>query len=216
VIKVLLILLCAAGGAFYWTKSTEGPALQSGAKPAAPSGWPPVLGAPYPDLELIDQTGARVRLSSFRGRVIVVEPIGMSCPACQAFSGAHRVGAFGGVVPQRDLRSFEEYVSAGGGGPLFRNESVVFVQLLLFDLAMGVPTAADAAKWAAHFGFRRERHQLVLAGSAALQGKAGYDMVPGFQLVDRDFKLVVDSTGHRPRQDLYRDLIPSLARMLRR
>ena len=53
--------------------------------------WPPRLGEPYPDLTLIDQTGQPVRLSSFKGSVILIEPVGMTCSGCQAFSGAHLV-----------------------------------------------------------------------------------------------------------------------------
>jgi cytochrome oxidase Cu insertion factor (SCO1/SenC/PrrC family) len=39
--------------------------------------WPPQLGQPYPDLELVDQTGQKTRLSSFKGKVILIEPVGM-------------------------------------------------------------------------------------------------------------------------------------------
>ncbi|MDH3285081.1 MAG: hypothetical protein OEQ13_10100, partial [Acidobacteriota bacterium] len=69
--------------------------------------WPPVVGERYPDLELLDQTGRRMRLSELSGRPILLEPVGMSCPACQAFSGAHRdgVGPFGDVRPQQGLGS---------------------------------------------------------------------------------------------------------------
>ena len=43
-----------------------------------PYPWPPVAGEGYPDLELQDFRGESVRLSSFRGKVILVEPIGMT------------------------------------------------------------------------------------------------------------------------------------------
>ena len=46
--------------------------------------WPPKIAEPYPDLQLIDQTGKTVKLSSFKGKVILLEPLGMTCPACQA------------------------------------------------------------------------------------------------------------------------------------
>jgi cytochrome oxidase Cu insertion factor (SCO1/SenC/PrrC family) len=49
----------------------------------APSGplsfaWPPVVDETYPDLELTDFRGEVVRLSSFKGRVLLIEPIGMT------------------------------------------------------------------------------------------------------------------------------------------
>lgn len=40
--------------------------------------WPPVAGQPYPDLELRDFRGETVQLSSFRGKVLLIEPIGMT------------------------------------------------------------------------------------------------------------------------------------------
>lgn len=43
-----------------------------------PFAWPPVAGEAYPDLELLDSNGELVRLSSFEGKVIMVEPIAMT------------------------------------------------------------------------------------------------------------------------------------------
>ena len=54
--------------------------------------WPPKLNEPYPDLHLVDQDGKLTRLSEFKGKIILVEPIGMPCQACQAFCGGHHVG----------------------------------------------------------------------------------------------------------------------------
>jgi cytochrome oxidase Cu insertion factor (SCO1/SenC/PrrC family) len=53
-------------------------ALISG-QPKQDFDWPPKLNEPYPDLHLIDQTGSPTRLSDFKGKVILVEPIGMPC-----------------------------------------------------------------------------------------------------------------------------------------
>lgn len=40
--------------------------------------WPPVVGQPYPDLALQDLSGATVHLSDLRGKVLLVEPTGMT------------------------------------------------------------------------------------------------------------------------------------------
>lgn len=45
---------------------------------ALPFPWPPTPGEAYPDLRLVDHRGQRVQLSSLRGKVILVEPIGMT------------------------------------------------------------------------------------------------------------------------------------------
>ena len=76
----------------------ETPVAQAASQADAPSVWPPRVGEPYPDLHLVDQTGRVTALSSFKGRVLLVEMVGMTCPACQGFSGAKRLGTFGGVA----------------------------------------------------------------------------------------------------------------------
>lgn len=40
--------------------------------------WPPTVGEPYPNLVLRDHRGERVELSSLRGKVLLIEPIGMT------------------------------------------------------------------------------------------------------------------------------------------
>jgi hypothetical protein len=40
--------------------------------------WPPKCGERYPDLELLDHRGAPVRLSTYAGKLLLIEPIGMT------------------------------------------------------------------------------------------------------------------------------------------
>lgn len=199
--------VCAGGECFVRLPTTQ-QAARSEVK------WPPRLGEPYPDLELIDQTGQRVRLSSFKGSVLVIEPIGMTCPACQAFSGAHRFGSFEGVVPQGGLPSIEELFPRYTNGLSLSDDRIVFVQLLLYSMSMGAPSPDDARRWAKHFRMDRSKNFVVLAGTEDLLGPASYNMIPGFQLVDRNFILRADSTGHRPRHNLWTYLLPMVPRLL--
>jgi len=190
-------------------------ALACCGKPAAPPApsfeWPPKLDQAYPDLELVDQTGATVRLSSFKGKVIIVEPVGMNCPACQAFAGGHRVGGFQGVTPQGGLESFEEYAAKQG----IAARDVVYVQLLLYSMSMQAPSTDDARAWAAHFRMDRAKDRVVLAGTPGFIGTASYNMIPGFQLIDRKFVLRADSTGHNPRHNLWNYLLPMVPRLVK-
>jgi len=181
----------------------------------APSVWPPRLGEPYPDLHLVDQTGRMTTLSSFKGRVILVEMIGMTCPACQGFSGAKRLGTFGGVGSDGGLPAIDELIPEYARGVTFPNDDIVFVQLLLFNMQMEPPTAEDARAWAAHFHRDAAKHQYVLAGGPALHTQASYVLVPGFQIIDRQFVLRWDATGHAPRHNLYRELLPALPSLLK-
>ncbi|MCA9801122.1 MAG: hypothetical protein KC777_04010 [Cyanobacteria bacterium HKST-UBA02] len=188
---------------------------QKGARTNNPQYWPPALNNYYPDMELLDQDGKKIRLSSFKGKVIVIEPIGMSCPACQAFAGANRSGIrpYGGVRPQANLQSFEELLKRYTGLSL-GDPRIVFVQLLLYNPSMQAPGQAEARQWANNFGLRTSAGCYVLVGKQNMVNKFSYDMIPGFQLVDRDFVLRSDSTGHNPRNNLYTHFFPMLKRVL--
>jgi hypothetical protein len=188
---------------------------QAASQAAAPAVWPPRLGEPYPDLQLVDQTGRVTPLSSFKGHVILVEMIGMTCPACQGFSGAKRLGTFGGVTSDGGLPSIDDLLPQYAHGVSFPSDDLILVQLLLFNMSMEPPTADDARAWAAHFHRDVAKHQYVLAGGPALRNDASYVMVPGFQLIDRQFVLRWDATGHHPRHNLYTQLLPEIPKLLK-
>lgn len=190
------------------------PAAEAAVHAEAPAPWPPRVGERYPDLHLLDQNGRRRALSSFEGHVLLVEMIGMTCPACQGFSGAGTRGTFGGVGSDGGLPAIDDLVARYAPGVAFPSEDLVFVQILLFNMRMEPATVDDARAWAAHFGRDAERHQYVLAGEAALHNGASYAMIPGFQLVDRDFVLRWDATGHTPRHGLYAELLPAIPALL--
>ena len=176
--------------------------------------WPPKLNEPYPDVHLVDQEGNPTRLSEFKGKVILVEPIGMPCKACQAFCGGHEVGGFKGIKPQPNLPSIEESARKYGRFDL-SDKRIVKVHLLLYSLSMKAPTPSDAKAWAEHFGLERSENEIVLTGLASMMSDETYEMIPGMQLIDQDFILRIDSTGRRVRQhDLYRDLLPRVRGML--
>lgn len=180
---------------------------------AVPTYWPPVVGRTYPEIELCDLTGKKVKLSSYAGRVILLEPIGMSCPACQAFVGGEKKGGINGVTPQGGTSSLESYLAAAGVSPT--DTRVVHVQLLLYGPSMGVPTLAEAQAWAKHFDFGRRSNEVLLLGDQRYINQHSYDMIPGMQLIDKNFVLVCDATGHNPRSNLFSELIPSVSKLLR-
>lgn len=211
-IAILSLVLSAMAPA-YAGSTTSGAAVKRAA--TNPTYWPPQLNNYYPDMELVDQDGKLVRLSSFKGRIIVVEPIGMSCPGCQAFSGANRQGMrpYAGGSAQPGLKSFEEYLNEYAGTTLQRG-GIVLVQLLLYDPAMQLPTAKQAQTWAQNFGMKTTENKYVLVARSNMIGQASYDMIPGFQLIDKGFVMRSDSTGHNPRNDLYKHFFPTLKSLL--
>jgi len=103
--------------------------------------WPPVVNQVYPELELSDLSGKKIKLSSFAGKVILLEPIGMSCPACQAFVGGATRGGINGVQPQGGVSSIDTYLQASGVSPA--DPRLVRIQLLLYGPSLGVPTRAE-------------------------------------------------------------------------
>ena len=180
-----------------------------------PPTWPPERSRTFPDLTLIDQDGNSTRLSDFKGQVVLLEPVGMSCPACVAFSGGKQKGAFEGVEPQENLESIHHY-ARNFGRVHMEDPRVVFVQIILFNQDMQAPSLEEVRAWANHFGFRREKNQIVLAGTPEMVTESSRAIVPGFQLIDKNFVLRCDSTGIDPVDDLYHDLLPMMRTLVKK
>ncbi len=176
--------------------------------------WPPREGYYYPNLSLTNYDGKQISLSSLKGKVILFEAIGMSCPACQAFAGAGKNGisGLGGVVPQIGMSNVDELLSQQNISP--HDPRLVVVQILLYNLSMQAPSVNDARLWAKHFHLEGKPNRYVLAGTSSLMGNASYNLIPGFQLVDKSYVLRCDSTGHNPKHNLYTELLPMLKKML--
>lgn len=191
--------------------STPGQVTLANGKTVA---WPPQVGKPYPDLELVDSRGNMVKLSDFKGKVIVIEPIGMTCPACNAFAGGRKKGGVKGMGVQGNTDSFADYFPQYAGVSL-HDERIVFVNLLLYNLQMQGPSQADAKLWAQHFGLDRHKNTYVLAGGPELVNNASYNLVPGLQLVDKNFILRSDSSGHHPRDNMWQTLMPMVPALLK-
>jgi len=178
-----------------------------------PPSWPPEKNRTYPDLELVDQEGTVTRLSDFKGKIILVEPVGIPCQACVAFSGGHEFGPFEGIEPQSDLESIKTYAAKFGNIRL-DDDRIVRVQLLLFNHTMQAPTQSDATAWAEHFQMLRSRNQVVLVGTPSMATAVSRDMIPGFQLIDKHFILRSDSTGEAPADNLYTKLLPQVRKLI--
>lgn len=220
-ISATLAILALASLSIITTVLIPSPALAQkaglgkNAKTSNPTYWPPALNNYYPDMELLDQDGKRVRLSSFKGKVIIVEPVGMSCPACQAFTGANQKNyrPYGNVSPQPGLKSIEELLPVYGGVNL-SDPRIVLVQLVLYNPSLKAPSLQEVQAWARNFGLYTNRNRYVLVGRANMVNNYSYNMIPGFQLIDKNFVLRSDSTGHNPRHNLYTHLLPMVKKLL--
>lgn len=93
---------------------------------------------------------------------------------------------------------------------------LVFVHLLLYGYDREAPSLADAREWAEHYGLDQRKNHLVLVGDARMLSPATLRMIPGLQLVDRDFVLRFDSAGAKAPHDLWTELWPAVAGLLAR
>jgi hypothetical protein len=182
------------------------------AAPASPNAdiqWPPKLGAEYPDLVLRDLSGNEVHLDRYRGVPLLLEPIGMSCKGCMAFAGGHHVGGFRGMKPQPELKSFKEYLRRFGGGTRLDDGSIESVQILFYGPdGRTAPTLEEANEWAQQY-CRYSPTTTVLFADQAMIRPGTKAMIPGFQLIDRNFVLRSDA-GNPPKEDVFRTLIPMM------
>lgn len=176
--------------------------------------WPPELDQPFPDIKLYSHTGEMVQLSDFKGKVILLEPIGMTCPACNAFSGAILKGGYQGVSAQQNLPPIESLLPQYANGIELDDDRLVLVQLMLYDLQYKAPTIENSRLWAEHFDLDNRANVTLLVGDERYINQASYDMIPGFFLIDKDFILRSDSTGHRPKHNLYTQLLPKVSVLL--
>lgn len=179
--------------------------------------WPPRLGHAFPDdITYIDQEGESIKLSDFKGSVFLVEYVGMNCPACQAFSGANKksIGPFENNAVQQGLDSLEKYCPLYAQGISLDDKRFIFIQVLLYDRMMRAPKSNDAKRWAEHFRYKKENLQYVLVPDRDMRSPASYNLIPGFQLIDKNFIVRSDSTGHHPNDNLYLTLLPMLSKLL--
>jgi len=175
-------------------------------------GWPPIVGRPYPEIALLDQSGRVTSLSEFRGKVVLVELVGMTCAACHAFAGANdaRPGRFRKIAPQQGLGSIEGYAQRFAKISL-DHPDIVFVQLLLYGMdAQSPPSLTDARPWARHFGMDRYRNEVVLVGDARFINPQTRRLIPGFHLIDRNGILRASHSNVPGSDNLFTSLLPTM------
>ncbi len=194
--------------------ATSAPGPATATKPGVEF-WPPRRDERYPNLTLYDHHGRLVSLASLRGKVILLEPVGMTCEACQSLSGAGKVGCFGQQPAQAGVDALEDYFPRYTGGLSLSDPRIAYVQVILYGLDLHAPSPAEAKAWAHHFKFDERSNVYVLAGTPELIGPASYAMIPGFQLIDKNFVLRAWWYGETGTgDDLWKQLLPMLVPQL--
>ena len=94
------------------------------------------------------------------------------------------------------------------------NPAITYIQIVFYNMQMKAPSAEDLASWTRHFDLERHPNWKVLGGTPNLVNSKTYKLIPGIHLVDGDFILRLDASGHQPRDDMYRTLIPKIGELL--
>lgn len=174
--------------------------------------WPPVVGERYPDMALHDLEGRLVRLSSLAGKVLLISPIGTTSPGSIGFEGGPDCEPLAGFAPQGNVQGLQQLLTQHGV-PL-DHEDLVTVHLLLYSTMHDAPTPEQARQWVKHFGLDERSNAVVLVGDRRYIRQETLRMIPGIQLVDRDFILRADGGGIRAPDNIYSVVIPTAAREL--
>ncbi|MCB1682222.1 MAG: hypothetical protein KDI61_05115 [Alphaproteobacteria bacterium] len=185
--------------------------------PNLPKPWPPAMNEPYPDLSLIDAGGQALKLSDLQGKVIVVEFIDMTSPISQSYSGAKEKGVYGDTSKTFDetYSSFEDTVSKELQDQLtLPNPDLVIVKIIIYNEKGEQANPNDAEGWANHFGFIRANNYIVCVPEKDIRHRTTSKLIPGFQLIDKDFNLRVDSAGLKPKHSLQFSLVTMIPTLL--
>lgn len=185
--------------------------------PNMPDPWPPMMNALYPEIELIDQKGVTFKLSSLKGKVLLVEWVDMSSPVSQALSGAATHGVFAPAQEyDKSIKTFETLLSEETSGEVkLPHPDIMTVKIIIHGQNSGQATPDDAEKWAAFFKMTRENNQIVAVPVKDLRGEKTDKIVPGIQLVDKEMELRVDSAGPIPKHNLQLTLVPHVPKLLK-
>ncbi|MGN7438362.1 MAG: hypothetical protein ACTHOO_06930 [Alcanivorax sp.] len=183
-----------------------------------PDTWPPKMNTEYPSLELIASDGKRFKLSDYKGKVIVLSYIDMSSPISQAQSGSGLSGPYGTTVDTDPYAEpFEDTLrkTLGDDDFDFPNDDVVQVKVLVYSPADEQASVDDAEGWAGHFDLTPENGVIVAVPVKDIRGEETDTIINGFQLIDKNHILRVDSSGPEPKHNLKMTLIPLVPKLLR-
>lgn len=182
-----------------------------------PVPWPPHMNSEYPDFEVIDQEGNQFKVSTLKGKVILIEMIDMMNPVSLSYNGAKEHGLIG------KAESFDEYEDSlpiaikenGTGSFVLPNPEVIVLKLIIYNQDGTQPNSLDAENWANYYRLTKEDNYIVAVPVKDFRGDESKKIVPGYQLIDRDFNLRVDAAGPAPKHNFKMSLIPHIGKLAR-
>lgn len=186
-----------------------------------PEVWPANMNDPYPDIKFLDQNGKELALYDLKGRVVILEYIDISSPISQAQSGAAVIGAYHGSTTSQDIDKYslpfsdvlKKSINAGFSLP---NNSIIELKVLVYGASGAQATVNDAQNWANHFALGTAGSNVIVAVTKKdFRSKRSDSLIGGFQLLDRNLLLRVDSSGPKPKHNLSMTLLPLVPKLIR-
>ncbi|PCJ97280.1 MAG: hypothetical protein COA45_10090 [Zetaproteobacteria bacterium] len=183
-----------------------------------PKIWPPKMNSVYPELELYDQAGKKFLLSSLSGRVIVLEYIDIASPTSQAQSGSATFGVYYGAKTQeidKQAQPFSKVISKVTNGAFqLPNDNVYELKIIIYGADGAAGSRDDAELWAEHFKLNESANVIVAVPSKDMRSDESQSLIRGFQLLDRNMILRVDSSGIMPKHNLQMTLAPLIPKLI--
>ena len=180
-----------------------------------PVPWPAGMNAEYPDFEVIDQEGNQFSISSLKGKVILVEIVDMMNPVSLSYNGAAEYGLFGKAesADQYEVSLAKTIEKQTQGSFSLPNEEVIVLKLIVYNQEGTQPSAIDAENWANFYRLKKEDNYFVVVPAKDFRSDETDKIVPGYQLIDRDFNLRVDAAGPAPKHNFKMSLIPRIPKL---
>ncbi len=180
--------------------------------------WPPKMNNPYPEIELFDQSGQAFSLSDLKGRIIIIEYIDMTSPISQAQSGAGLFGAYNASANQ-DVDKYAMPIAdilrkETDNSIMLPHDQIVQVKVIIYGENSGAGSRDDATNWAKHFSMDKSDNIIVAVPKNDMRGKDSDKILTGFQLIDSNMVLRVDSSGAIPKHNLKMTLVPLIPKLL--
>jgi hypothetical protein len=184
-----------------------------------PKPWPPEMNKTYVDFGLVDQDGKSFRISDLKGKVILIEMVDMTRAESHIYSGSPTYGSFTGApqiqVSDPSVMPIINILNKYSEGKIvIPDPDLVLLKIIFYNTAAAQPTAVDATNWANHFKLSRAQNIIVAVPEKDMRSSLTSAILPGFQLIDRNYVLRVDSTGATPKHSLSMTLVPLIPNLL--
>ncbi len=184
-----------------------------------PDPWPPKMNKQYPEIELFDQEGKELTISSLKGKVLIVEYIDISSPISQAQSGAGLLGAYYASASQ-DIDKYAQPFSKilmdnTDNSLILPNENIIELKIIIYGENANAGSRDDAYNWASHFDLDKSDNVIVAVPKKDIRGEIATSIIGGYQLVDKNGILRVDSAGSNPKHNLKMTLVPLVPKLIR-